>query len=257
MGGGAGGRGVATPAAAALRAARNARYWAEHGQNILHARREAHAPVQGPFVGAMPRGFPRDAYLDTFESNPIAAEALFWATSGYWQFSDYRRVDVSDASQAGLHATLEAAINEQYRTSDAVVEDAMRRFHKRASPGTAAVVCASCCATDVPLAARGVPGLDHVDIEPADVGVLEFVSFAYHPDDPLFRPLLYTDEENAAYERPVPAHVVDSTVNRVLWRRYRRTISVLPQPPPDPRILTCPRTAASAGTRLSATPPGP
>jgi hypothetical protein len=42
----------------------------------------------------MPRGFPLDAYLDTFESNPIAAEALFWATSGYWQFSDYRRVDV-------------------------------------------------------------------------------------------------------------------------------------------------------------------
>ena len=36
------------------------------------------------------------------------------------------------------------------------LERAMRRFYYRASPGTAAVTCASCCATDVPFADRGL-----------------------------------------------------------------------------------------------------
>ena len=129
---------------------------------LLRERRAAgRALEQGAYVAALPHGFPPDAYLETFETNAIAAQALFMANSGYALFNDFRGVDASRARVLDRdtgrtdHDALAAAIVEQCEVPDADLERAMRRFYYRASPGTAAVTCASCCATDVPFADRG------------------------------------------------------------------------------------------------------
>ena len=194
----------------------------------LSRERRRDGPGQGAYVAALPHDFPPDAYLDTFETNAMAAMALFWANSGYATFNDFRDVDVSATSpEAHLqHALLEDAIVEQCEVPDADLERAMRRFYYRASPGTAAVTCASCCATDVPFADRG--WFADGDLEGlSSLGVLEFVGFECRPDDPLLAPLRYTAAEDAAYDAPVPQpHVVDTVANRTLWRRYCRVVNL-------------------------------
>ena len=47
---------------------------------------------------------PSDAYLDTFENNPVAARALFWARLGNWPFARWRNM-----SDGAVRAELDAA----------------------------------------------------------------------------------------------------------------------------------------------------
>ena len=66
--------------------------------------RDAGHGAKGPSTAAAPNNMPSDAYLDTFENNPIAARALFWAHFGNWSFARWR-----NTSDAAVRAELNMA----------------------------------------------------------------------------------------------------------------------------------------------------
>ncbi len=57
----------------------------------------------------------------------------------------------------------------------------------------------------------------------SDVGVDSFREVRL--DDLILTSLLYTDDQNAAYDLPVSSHVPDTPGNREWWQRFRPVIS--------------------------------
>ena len=177
--------------------------------------------AQGPLTAAAPANMPTDAYLSTFETNPIASQALFWARLGNWRFCSWRKAsdasvraelaaedaaealarvralrapcdgDAMDVDAAPAAPTLRAAILEEACVTDADIERCMRAYYARMPPDVPAAVCAACCAFDVPIAPLPAVG-DHPAVPARHVpGILQFYGVA-DIDDGSLDALLYT-----------------------------------------------------------------
>ena len=191
------------------------------------ARRSARRAGDGPLYLAAPEDMPPDSYLATHEQNPIAAQALFWANTYNWKFERWRDTPFDASMPSDEVAALVAAMNEEAEVTYADIERCTARYLRRCPPGQPAQACAACGTCDVPVV--------HSTVAEADrVGVTHFHTVPFFQDygqgvclNADLKPLVYTREQDEAYNRVVPSHVVDTDDNRRHWARFRDVQSSL------------------------------
>ena len=169
---------------------------------------------------------PTDAYLNTFETRPIAGCAHFWARSWNWLFEDWRNADLAAMSPDEGRRFANAISSEAYLADHDLVR-CMAKYRERFDPTQPARACGCCGRADVPLPPES-------RLDPALVGLMGVLSFTeVRLDSRFMQPLQYTPEQTAAYELPVPRHINDTAAARENWARYRLAISQIPVRLPD------------------------
>jgi len=155
---------------------------------------------------------PSDAYLNQHERSPHAALALFFARTYNWQFAEWRDADFA-ALPADQVEALKAAIDDEARVTDGDVVRCTGKYYARMDPTQPAVACGSCGWQDVPMAKHDSDAFDIMEYRQVPL------------DSPLLGPLRYLAAEDSRYDWP--AHIPRTAENEVLWRRYRRVISMV------------------------------
>ena len=224
-------RGARSPAAAAADAARDAA-----------ARREREAG-QGPHTLAMPAGMPSDAYFETFEANPIAALALYWARTYNWVFADWRGADFNHLEPDDNNRLI-LAITDESRPSAEDVERVSARYHARMNPNPAPRACGACGRQDVPM--------DDSEYQLGTAGALHFTPVRLN--EPVLEPLTFTADQTIEFNLPVPVHIADTPENRAMWARFRLVRSVVEVPAvgdePARRLHMYPELVADDATHI-------
>ena len=181
------------------------------------ARRLAKRTGDGDMYLAAPDDMPPDSYFATFEQNPVAAQSLLWAGTYNWKFEHWRDIPFDSTMPSDEVAALLAAMNEEAEVTYSTMERCMAKYELRCPPGQPTYTCASCGHYDVPTH-------DNNAAEAARTGVTHFHTVPYFLGGELnidLLPLVYTEEQLAAYDLPVPPHMEDTVDNRALWTRYK------------------------------------
>jgi hypothetical protein len=76
---------------------------------------------------------PSDKVLYTFDKKPAAAEALFWARSHNWEFSDWRECDCNKLDAEGLE-DLQSAMADSSCVDDVDIKLCMDKYYSRMNP---------------------------------------------------------------------------------------------------------------------------
>ena len=101
------------------------------------------------------------AFLNTFEHNPHANMANFWARSGIWRFDRWRDLDFAAMGPDDVRDLI-AAMRQDAFPKDEDLERAMQDYIDRAGPREPLCACGVCGAASVPIsreAARKNPSL--------------------------------------------------------------------------------------------------
>ena len=119
-----------------------------------HAAARAEARnAQGPYTKCMPANMPTDAYFNTFETNPYAMEASFWARSGSYRFEAWRDLDLSTIVPGHPQfEPLTEAMREEALPTDADLLRCRADYADRAGdPTIPYCACAACGVGAVPI----------------------------------------------------------------------------------------------------------
>jgi hypothetical protein len=169
----------------------------------------------------MPDNMPTDEYLNTFEKNPYAGVALFWALRYNWQFSDYRTVtqEQLDVEWNDENSKLREGIVEDFEISDETIRLCHKEYYHSMNPTQPVNVCSCCGMADVSVT-------ENVNDVFGEYRVNTFTAYPVHVENdslnPLLNILMYQDDSIENIEDlPLPSHILNTPENVEKWRRYR------------------------------------
>lgn len=151
---------------------------------------------------------PADAYLNTFETNPIAAQCLFFVRDHSWVCLAERDKDFNNLTAEEI-AHLKVCFDDEAAVDAATAERCVSEFNMRMGPGQVRG-CGCCGFADVP-----------TDDGKVRHGIMTFVR-VWLPDE-MLQVLAFTAKDDAHYDGR--CHVTPE--DKARWLRYRKAISMV------------------------------
>ena len=181
-------------------------------------------------TAAAPSYMPTDEFLSTFEKNPIASQALFWARTYNWKFAEWRDKDLSTLSPLD-EINLRNAIKEEIDVDDDDIKRCMSNYFSIMNPTIPPRGCACCGIMDIPMARcedEEIADLkDHQkEADSIDLDIIEFHEVNLNSNIGFIESLKLTKEALAEHLK-LPDHIADTASNRDLWNRYRKVHSIM------------------------------